>query len=499
VVIVAVGLIADHGDNGTQSSGPLSVQTTHLALGTLVPGEHVVKTLSLRNTGDKTLHVRLRTSDPVIRASLSHPSIGPGRQVTLSVQFRPDSWDGEGAFAESVFLYSSAPAQPLVKIGVQGVLKAPFTWQPKVPVGQPMEPGGKPWVLTHVSPGGSQPLGPIAVTSRVPYTYARAVPNGRGYDITLSAQPGAPLGPAIGEVVVDTFNPSLPQFEVPVRTTVVHNLLVNPYSFNLGFVESGHSATASVRIQVRKGHHVRVLGAQAHVPAATIVSVSRGSVNSRITLRIPSVPRGFSLNGYVNVFTSDPSQPVLEVPVMGAVWMPKPFREAAKKGSDDALYDSLKAVFLMGQDKVTSSQVVSEVLGGVRDQRAVTLLLRAMRDANWYVRQRAVNVLGYIHATSAISEIRSAVLFDPQSDVRDAAELALVQLEGDKALPELLLALRDNDDYVRDDAATLLGKLGDPRAVPALLAAQNDPDPLVRQLVQKALTGIDKASSSPTP
>jgi hypothetical protein len=220
-------------------------------------------------------------------------------------------------------------------------------------------------------------------------------------------------------------------------------------------------------------------------------------VNSLITLRVPSVPKRWSLAGYVDVFTSDPKQPVLQVPVVGTIWVPRPFEFAAREGNDRGLSQSLRSALLIGEDTLPPAKIVATVLGGVRDQRSVSLLLSAAHDPEWYVRQRAIDTLGFLQARSAFAAVRSAVTDDEQGEVRRAAIAALVRIGGKQALPSVVLALGDDDSFTRDDAARLLGELGDARAIPALEAARDDPDSLVRSSVNAALATLE--GSSPTP
>jgi hypothetical protein len=502
LVLVAVGLavgalvFANRG--GAEPPGPaLALGTTNLDLGQVLPGDHVLKSISLENTGSKPLVVRARTSNPVLRADLSTARILPDTKGTLRIDLSTQTWDPEGPFAELVLLYSNDPTKPLSTITVHGKLAAPFTWTPKIPSVPLLQPGGKPIVLVHVIPKGAGSIGPLSVTSMVPFTQASAVPDGRGFRVELTVQPDAPLGPLIGVVQVETFDPKLPEFEIPIRTQVVHNLILNPFQFDFGLVRSGASVKATAGIEVRKGQTVDIVRVDPHVPAATQVEVHRHGVNSLITLRIPLVPHRWSLAGYVNVYTSDPKQPVVQIPVVGTVWMPKPFAQAAREGSDAGLYGALRSALFIGENTLSPGRIVATVLGGVRDQRSVSLLLRALHDSEWYVRQRAIDTLGFLKAASAFNQVRAAVTQDDQAEVRRAAIAALVRIGGDRALPSLILALGDDDSFVRDDAATLLGQLGDPRAIPALEAARNDPDSLVRQDARKALAAL--RSSSPAP
>lgn len=89
---------------------------------------------------------------------------------------------------------------------------------------------------------------------------------------------------------------------------------------------------------------------------------------------------------------------------------------------------------------------------------AVPLLLKAIEDENWVIRQGASQALGKIG--------------DPQ------------------AVEPLIIALADNNQWIRQYAAEALGLIGDKRAVEPLVEALKDDNPNVREVAAKALVSI---------
>ena len=89
---------------------------------------------------------------------------------------------------------------------------------------------------------------------------------------------------------------------------------------------------------------------------------------------------------------------------------------------------------------------------------AVPLLIRAMEDEDWVIRQGASQALGRIG--------------DPQ------------------AVGSLIIALADKNQWIRQYAAEALGLIGDTQAVEPLVEALEDDNPNVREAAAKALVSI---------
>ena len=85
---------------------------------------------------------------------------------------------------------------------------------------------------------------------------------------------------------------------------------------------------------------------------------------------------------------------------------------------------------------------------------------------------------------------------DLDEEVRRFAAEALVRISGKDALPQLLLAIQDDDSWVRDDAAFLLGYIGDPRAIPALECALKDEEE--EDVREQAELALDKLRATPS-
>jgi hypothetical protein len=494
--LLTVALFITGCDGDSTSARGLVLESNVYEVGTLVPGGRTKGSLSLKNAGSETLVVRtVRTSNSRITARAVPTRLFPGEGGTLELDVHSKSWDYEGPFQGFVLLYTNDPETPLVHATVRGTVDSPIAWKPKVPL-VPSVRRGATINLVRVAAGDSRTdPGPLRVESFVPFATAEAVRAGPGaYRVVMRINRAAPFGPLLGWVHIETRNAQQPEVDVPFRSTVAGNLRTSAHELDLGLVREGRTAAGSITLLTRPGKDVRVVSVEPHLPARAEASVRRQGNNHLIRVLVRSAPRRWSLGGYLNVYTDDPLQPVVQVPVMGWVWTPNPFELVAADGTDVGLYRLLEGALYASEDEVTPADIARKVLGGGRDRRAVALLLRARKDDNWYVRQRATDVLGVLRVPAALEALRTAVTDDVDSDVREASAKALVRIAGKAALPQLLLALGDDDEFVRFETVKLLGRLGDRRAIPALAqVAEVEPETDIRAAAKRSLKALGAA------
>lgn len=108
-------------------------------------------------------------------------------------------------------------------------------------------------------------------------------------------------------------------------------------------------------------------------------------------------------------------------------------------------------------------------------------LIKALKDADSYVRQEAAFALEYTKTPQAIAALIEVMETDTDEDVRTSATNTLGQIGDRTALPALVKALQEGSDGVRAEATSSLRKLGGRRIIRPLIEALNDPVLRVKQ------------------
>jgi len=133
-----------------------------------------------------------------------------------------------------------------------------------------------------------------------------------------------------------------------------------------------------------------------------------------------------------------------------------------------------------------------------RELATVRALISLPRDPYLEVRVSCLLALGHFEEADAESELLApaltSCLADPNSDVRWAAALSLVSIgRGRQAVPQLIESLSSVEAISRIKAATALGRIGPDAkaAIPALMRALNDRDNWLSREATLALRAID--------
>ncbi len=153
-------------------------------------------------------------------------------------------------------------------------------------------------------------------------------------------------------------------------------------------------------------------------------------------------------------------------------------------------------------------------LGEMADERCVAPLSRALRDGDWQVREAAVEALASVGspavetlvrllrdwevrkaAIQALGKIKDERVLDPLvaqlriDEFREDATTALAEV-GKPAVPRVIAALKDKDEYVRKQAVIILGRIKDPEAIDSLIELLQDSDWYIRLTAAAALEAI---------
>lgn len=153
-------------------------------------------------------------------------------------------------------------------------------------------------------------------------------------------------------------------------------------------------------------------------------------------------------------------------------------------------------------------------LGEMGDERCVEPLVRALRDGDWQVREAAVEAIAEVgspavellvrymrdwearkYVIQAMGKINDERVLDPlmsmlhNDEFKDDATRALIDL-GKPAVPKLIAALTDREEFVRKQAILALGEIKDSEAVDPLIAMLQDQDWLTRLTAAAALEQV---------
>jgi HEAT repeat protein len=130
---------------------------------------------------------------------------------------------------------------------------------------------------------------------------------------------------------------------------------------------------------------------------------------------------------------------------------------------------------LLNDEDVKVRKEAAHALGRIGDPSAVDALLKEIDDDRWLLRSEIAEALGRLGDKKAVDALIKH-LKDEKWLVQRSSARALSALGDPRATPALIELLMSTNEDVRTCAAEVLGTLGDPRAVAPLLALLRDPE-----------------------
>lgn len=148
-------------------------------------------------------------------------------------------------------------------------------------------------------------------------------------------------------------------------------------------------------------------------------------------------------------------------------------------------------VWLLRSRDVNVRRLAAEIATQVGDQEGLLAprLLQSLRDEDWWVRERVLDALVEMNASSITKHLVKDYLADSSSVVRRFAVSALIRIADPRALGALVRTAQQDEDWlVAELAVQAIGKMGDRRAIAYLVD-------LLRSRPELRLVTIDALST----
>jgi HEAT repeat protein len=139
---------------------------------------------------------------------------------------------------------------------------------------------------------------------------------------------------------------------------------------------------------------------------------------------------------------------------------------------------------------------IIDILGDIRDRRAVPGLIKALQDGDENVRVAAAEALGKIRDRRAVDALLACLQRTDQGWMDYAAAEALGEIGDERALGPLMTAL--GRVTLREPVLEALGKIGNEKTLEPLVTGLSDPLRIVREVSMAALLAIFRKSGEAT-
>lgn len=180
--------------------------------------------------------------------------------------------------------------------------------------------------------------------------------------------------------------------------------------------------------------------------------------------------------------------PLIEALGSAETWFPPRAAEMLVRIGEPAV-EPLTRLLLDQAAPIVPRRWAAQILGEVRDRRALLGLHGALSDVDAELRAKAARALGNLAQERSVQPLLDRLLSDPIPFVRTCVARALGQLSTERTVEFLVEALSDPEWWVRLRAVEGLAQLGEP-ARQVLQGALHDNDPQVAHEAARALEGL---------
>ena len=294
------------------------VGPTHLAAGAVEPGDLQQYKFTLRNDGDTPLSIEaLEPTCYCTTAKADAWEIAPGATTTIHVTVDPS--DFVGMVTKGVEILTNDPKTPKQLVDVDldirpGIAVVP----PEIDLGNVPAAGSKRFQV-DLKAARTRPFKVRTAAAAAPYVSVETEPleleERAGTRLVVKALPGAPPGPFVTKITVETDDAARPRIEIPVRGVGAGGVAVDPARIVFETAVPGADiGTVAVSGKALKVTGVRTNSAQIE---AALQPGSDGSYSVKVKVAAAAKPG--RVMAKVLVATTDTAQPEITIPVMGLV------------------------------------------------------------------------------------------------------------------------------------------------------------------------------------
>ncbi len=193
----------------------------------------VTHVFSVINTGAAPVRIsKVQSSCGCTTTGVAKEEIGPGESVDITASISLRGRLGRQNY--SLIIRTDNPAQPVYRLGIQGVVIRDFMVDPnRLDFHWPSVEGGLSARLQMVSGGTEFSVKSVRVSDPLINVEVHTVRPGIAYVLVVQLNKEQIAGPFEGKVMVETDHPRHPQLQIPVSVLAGGGVLVRPTALTL--------------------------------------------------------------------------------------------------------------------------------------------------------------------------------------------------------------------------------------------------------------------------
>jgi hypothetical protein len=287
------------------------------------PGQKIEHTFIFRNTGKTDLEIsNVRATCGCTPANVTEKTIKPNGKGDIKVSF--DTAGRSGLQNHKIYVQTNDPVTPIVQLQIQGIVKADLAISPRSITFGDVKKGTTVAREIYLIDKTGEDIKITKVESNTGFLSAAVSPITdrpyQGSKILVSLSPETPLCSMEGKVTIYTTDKKHPKVEIPVTANIIGDVEFYPSVLFFGFVKKGKTPTTKIAISTTSETPLQIERVESDISciSTSVKTTKKGKVYTLSARLNKDVPAG-NIKGNVTVYTNNPDQPEIKIPVYGLV------------------------------------------------------------------------------------------------------------------------------------------------------------------------------------
>ena len=287
------------------------------------PEEEVSYNYGFENIGNGILKIeKINAPCGCLAVLLASKTVPPGGAGILEVTLKTGKY--KGTQTKSIFVHSNDPDEPSIELKISGMVKTEYALEPDCLDFRDVKKGNEVTKTFKFIQLGKDKLVLKLVEANKDFfsTSFRGLKDERhkGFLIDIHLTPEAPVGRFSEVITLHSNLKKRPRIDVPVWGNILGKIKVHPGRLSLGSIKKGTSATNKIQLMAVDNHDFKIVKTESSLPFLSIcVSISENNGGFELILKVDKMAPAGRLKGEIAIYTDDPDQRIIKVPVYGIV------------------------------------------------------------------------------------------------------------------------------------------------------------------------------------
>jgi len=287
------------------------------------PGSTITHVFTFVNAGSQPVSIEnVKTNCGCTAALVSETDIPRGGNGQIRASFETKRYEGKQE--TTITVLSNDPEEPEIALTIKGIIKREVAVVPQGLHFGDVKKGTSSTRAVRVLQLSGDRLVVNRVEANEDYlavsTSRFSEENSRGVQVDITLKPDAPVGELSEIITLHTNLKRRPRIDVPVWANILGRIRVEPRALSFGSIPKGKPIPQILVVSSHDGEPFRITKTTCNLPFVHLTStVDEKSMVVKVSGTVDEVSPAGRVAGRIDIYTDDPDQQVIHVPVYGAI------------------------------------------------------------------------------------------------------------------------------------------------------------------------------------